>query len=580
MSSGPTQNYDDATLGRWRPHPILAVLVRVVLLVAPALAALAFGIGAATWAPAARLGLAPWVWLVLEVALAAVILLAMTQVTRRLLPLGILLRLTVIFPDKAPSRYAVARRRYSPEALRHRAAGASDGERAGQRDHAALLLDLVAAINAHDDVTARHSERVQAYAALIGTELGLTPQEAAELSWAALLHDVGKLDVPVEILAKTTRPTEAEWDVLSRHPAAGMALTAPLTVWLGPWLRAIGEHHERWDGGGYPSGLAGTQISRAARIVAVADAFDAFTSTRSYKTSLSASAARAELARCSGAQFDPEVVRAFLTVSLGRLRRIAGPASLLAGLPGLASTPLPSAISFVGAGTALGSAGAAVAVAGVMGALLSMSGLVAGASTAAGANLGGPSTTGVAVTSVPTAPSSPTREAAPAASAPAGTPTPSVAVSRQPPLPTGLLPATSSLPSPTRGAASGPTATPVLPPSSCDLAQAGSRSLVGADLVGCDLAGVTLTGDYAGVNLAGADLAGAVLTNLDLTGATLDGAKLDGAAITDTSFDSARLTGTSFTAATITRSSFLGARLAPTSLDDAVVRDCRFDPAR
>lgn len=578
MSSGPTQNYDDATLGRWRPHPVLAVLVRVVLLILPALAALAFGIGAAQWVPAARLGLAPWLWLVLEVALAAVILLAVTQVTRRLLPLGILLRLTVIFPDKAPSRYAVARRRYSPDALRDRGARAAVDERAGQHDHAALLLDLVAAISAHDDVTARHSERVQAYAALIGTELGLTPQEAAELSWAALLHDVGKLDVPVEILTKTTRPTEEEWEVLSLHPAAGMAIAAPLTAWLGPWLRAIGEHHERWDGGGYPSGLAGTEISRAARIVAVADAFDAFTSTRSYKTSLTASAARAELARCSGAQFDPEVVRAFLAVSLGRLRRIAGPASLLAGLPGFASAPLPSAASLVGAGATLGSTGAAVAVAGVIGAILSMSGLVTGASTAAGATAGDLRPAGRTVASAPTAPSSPRDATAPGASSTAVAPTPTAVASQQPP---GSPPPTSPPPRPpARAATSAPAAASVLPTSSpCDQARAGSLSLAGADLVGCDLEGVTLTGDYAGVNLAGADLAGAVLTKLDLTGATLDGAKLDGAVITGTSFDSARLAGTSFTGATVTSSSFIGARLAPTTLDDAVVRDCRFDPA-
>ncbi len=579
MSSGPTQNYDDATLGRWRPHPVLAVLVRVALLVFPPLVALAFGLGAAQWAPAARLGITPWLWIVLEIALAAVILLAMTQVTRRLLPVSMLLRLTMIFPDKAPSRFAVARRRYSPEVLRHRVARAPVGERTGQQDHAALLLDLVAAISAHDDVTARHSERVQAYAALIGTELGLTPREAAELSWAALLHDVGKIDVPVEILTKPTRPTDAEWGVLSRHPAAGMEIAAPLTAWLGPWLKAIGEHHERWDGGGYPLGLAGTEISRAARIVAVADAFDAFTSSRSYKTSLSASAARAELARCSGAQFDPEVVRAFLAVGLGRLRRVAGPASLLAGLPGLASTPLPSAAALVGAGTTVGATGAAVAVAGVIGALLSLTGLVTGASTAAGAIAGGPGRAGVPVASIPALPPTPTRPSAPAALPTAGSPAadpvparPSLPTTTATPLsatPLSTPPAPASVPSPTSVRQAR-----VL----CDLARAGSRSLVGADLAGCDLEGVTLTGNYSGVNLAGADLAGATLTDLDLTGATLDGATLDEAAITDTSFDTAQLAGASFTGATVTRSSFLGARLAPTSLDGAVVRDCTFDP--
>jgi len=235
MASGPTQNYDDATLGQWRPHPVLAALVRGSLLAAPPLTALLFGLAAARWVPATRLGIAPWRWLVLEVALATVVLLAVTQVSRRLIPLSTLLRLTLIFPDRAPSRFAVARRRYSPESLRNYVE--STVERTEQHEHAALLLDLVAAIGAHDEITRGHSERVQAYAALIGTELGLTAREAAKLSWAALLHDVGKIRVPAEILAKPTRPTDAEWDVLSGHPVAGMEIAAPLAAWLGPSSR-------------------------------------------------------------------------------------------------------------------------------------------------------------------------------------------------------------------------------------------------------------------------------------------------------------------------------------------------------
>ena len=121
-----------------------------------------------------------------------------------------------------------------------------------------------------------------------------------------------------------------------------MQVAEPLREWLGPWLDAIGQHHERWDGAGYPAGLSGVGISQAARIVAVADAYDTITSARSYKKALPAAAARAELARCAGEQFDPQIVRAFLAIGLGRLRRVAGPLSVLSTLPGLPSAFLIS----------------------------------------------------------------------------------------------------------------------------------------------------------------------------------------------------------------------------------------------
>ncbi len=589
MSSGPTQNYDDETLGQWRPHPLVAALVRVVLLALPPLAALVLGLTSARWASPARLGIAPWLWLVLEIGLATAALLITATVARRLLPLSTLLRLTLIFPDKAPSRFAVARRRHSPDVLRDRVARAI--EPTEQEAHAALLLDLIAAIGAHDDVTAGHSERVQAYAALIGTELGLTAREAAKLGWAALLHDVGKITVPAEILTKPTRPTDAEWEVLSGHPAAGMEITAPLSAWLGPWTDAVGQHHERWDGGGYPLGLSGTEISRAARIVAVADAFDAFTSTRSYKRSLSASAARAELARCSGEQFDPEVVRAFLAVGLGRLRRVAGPASLLAGLPGLGSTPLPSVASLVAAGATVGTTGVAVAVAGLIGAVLSLSGLATdvptGASTAdalssgvgaavvpASGGAGTPFAPGSAPLASSTAGSPSAGGAVPGRGVPGATASPTSSPLTAPAVPAAPSPnppARAPIPTSSVGTTQ-PTSTP------CDQARAGSTSQVGADLSSCDLAGVTLTGDYSGVDLTGADLTGATLTRLDLSGAKLDGADLGGATISATSFETAKLTGASFAGATVTGSSFVGTKLAPTTLKGAAVSDCSFDP--
>ena len=150
--------------------------------------------------------------------------------------------------------------------------------------------------------------------------------------------------MPTEILTKPGRPTDPEWEVLRRHPEYGDALVAPLRGWLTDWADAVAQHHERWDGQGYPRGLAGEEISLAARIVAVADAFDVITSVRSYKPGFASPAAREEIAACAGSQFDPRVVRAFLNVSLGRLRLVMGPLSWLAHAPILARIPLTPAI--------------------------------------------------------------------------------------------------------------------------------------------------------------------------------------------------------------------------------------------
>jgi hypothetical protein len=615
MSSGPTQNYDDATLGLWKPHPALAMCVRVLVVALPPLGAIAFGLASARWASAERLGMDLWVWLAAEIAVSTVLLLVAGRACRRLLPLSTLLRLTVYFPDQAPTRFDVARRHYSPQVLRERveAMRGRDGQLGGEHHHAALLLDLVAAIGEHDHTTRGHSERVQAYAALIGRELGLSARDSAKLSWAALLHDVGKLRLQPELLNKNALPTDEEWEILSTHPLAGMEITQPLAAWLGPWTDAIGQHHERWDGGGYPRGLAGDAISRGARIVAVADAYDVITSARAYKKPLTASAARAELTRCSGQQFDPEVVRAFLALGLGRLRVIAGPASMLSALPGLGSTPMANLASLTSGVTTVVTTAAAVAVAGAIGAGLALSGLVADAARASGSTQSSSdavadrvaSSTASPRTSPTTSPTSlpsaqPTADAAPLAAAPltaapltaapptaapptaaplaAAPPTaaPSTAAPSAGVVPAGAVPSTGSTPQ--EATAPTPAASTTAPDASpCARAIAGATSLEGADLAGCDLAGLTLTGDYSDANLVGADLSGATLTMLDLSGAKLNAATLDGATISATSFDHAELTGASFVDATITGSSFVGASLAPTTLRDAQVSSCTFE---
>ena len=213
----------------------------------------------------------------------------------------------------------------------------AEAEEVGRSDDVAraaeVILSLSAALNAHDPRTRGHTERVRAYADMLGEELGLEPEERNKLAWAAMLHDIGKLRVPREIINRPGRLGGPDWEIMRNHPQWGMELAAPLLGWLGEYGGAIGQHHERYDGSGYPLGLEGEEVSLAARITAVADAFDVMTSVRSYKDAHPASWAREELARNAGGQFDPVVVRAFLNITIGRQRWVAGPLSWLAQIP-------------------------------------------------------------------------------------------------------------------------------------------------------------------------------------------------------------------------------------------------------
>jgi hypothetical protein len=168
---------------------------------------------------------------------------------------------------------------------------------------------------------------------MLAAEIGVAPADRDRLRWAALLHDIGKLEVPSTTLNKAGKPNQTEWAQIERHPLEGKRIAAPLLPWLGEWGEVIAQHHERHDGGGYPAGLRGTEISLGARIVTLADAFEVMTSPRSYKRPMTPAAARRELARCAGAQFDPDIVRAFFALSIGRLWGVVGPVSWLAHLP-------------------------------------------------------------------------------------------------------------------------------------------------------------------------------------------------------------------------------------------------------
>jgi putative nucleotidyltransferase with HDIG domain len=245
-----------------------------------------------------------------------------------------LLRLSLVFPDRAPSRYAMARGAGNIRVLEGRIREARDGGVDPEPVRAAeQILGLVAALSAHDRRTRGHSERVRVFTDLIAEELRLPDDDRDRLRWAALLHDIGKLRVPARILNKPGRPEPREWETLKRHPLAGARIAGPLLAWLGPWGRAIEQHHERWDGAGYPFGIGGSDISLGARIVSVADSFEVMTAPRSYRRPMSVPAARRELADHAGGQFDPAIVRAFLRVSLGRLWWTVGPASWTAVLP-------------------------------------------------------------------------------------------------------------------------------------------------------------------------------------------------------------------------------------------------------
>jgi hypothetical protein len=331
---GTAQSRPGDTEDRWQPRPILSLVLRGVATLAPAAVALAFSLVASrVVAPPPGSGPRIAWWLSLSV-LSLVVLVGVQRMARRLLPLAALLKLSLVFPDRAPARYKLAREVGRPKDLqrlveRAREAGREGGEALAPQ----TVLELVAALSVHDRATRGHSERVRIFADLIAAELKLPQYDQDRLRWAALLHDVGKLNVSQTILRKPGYPTAAEWRVLKRHPADGMRLIAPIAPWLGPWAMAVEHHHERYDGAGYPSGLRGLDISLGGRIVAVADAYETMTTARPYKRPLSPAVARNELVACSGTHFDPTIVRAFLNVSLGRLWRTIGISAWISQVP-------------------------------------------------------------------------------------------------------------------------------------------------------------------------------------------------------------------------------------------------------
>jgi putative nucleotidyltransferase with HDIG domain len=177
------------------------------------------------------------------------------------------------------------------------------------------LRSLVAALDARDSETAGHSERVADLTMAIAEEMGIQPysDEWRWMSWGALLHDVGKIAIPDEILRKPGVLTDSEWEAMRTHPRTGFDILKSVDF-LAPAAEIVLSHHERYDGTGYPRGLAGDEIPIGARIFMIADAFDAMTSNRAYRSAMPAEEALAEILRNSGSQFDPAAVKAFLSV--------------------------------------------------------------------------------------------------------------------------------------------------------------------------------------------------------------------------------------------------------------------------
>lgn len=319
---------------RWVARPVLAGLIRVLVVLVPAVAgALASWEMSRIWTEPSGFG-PTLLWFLTLVAVAVAVVLVVQRAARQFLPLAWLFTLTMAFPDKTPSRMVTARRaasrrsrRKALDRLRHRGLGRD----ANEASEAALVL--VAALGAHDRRTRGHSERVRTLADLLAKQAGVPDDDRDKLRWGALLHDIGKLSVPGAILNKPDRPDEAEWATLKRHPEEGAHLVEPLVAWLGPWAGSVGHHHERWDGQGYPEGLAGEDISLGGRILAIADAYEVMTAARAYKVPLSAAAARQELVASAGTHFDPALVRAFMGISLGVLWWTAGVSALLAQIP-------------------------------------------------------------------------------------------------------------------------------------------------------------------------------------------------------------------------------------------------------
>jgi HD-GYP domain-containing protein (c-di-GMP phosphodiesterase class II) len=316
----------------WKARPVLAWLIRATLVVVPLAMSWIAVRFAIRFVPAPANLARTIVWVAGALALSTLVHQLIRRMLRRFSSLGVLYTLSLSFPDTPPSRLRSGLRSRRVEEL-ERDLGAEATGTLEPRMKAKRMAELVTMVSRREFVNRGHSDRVRSYAEGIGKELGLDEAELHRLRWATLLHDVGMLDVPTRVLDRRGPLDEYDRAAIEQHPVHAIGYLAPFADWLGPWGTAATEHHERWDGGGYPAGLASEEISLAGRIVAVADAYDAMTASRSYRKPITPAAARQELVDNAGTQFDPAIVRAFLDVGIRRSRAALGPLGALVQLP-------------------------------------------------------------------------------------------------------------------------------------------------------------------------------------------------------------------------------------------------------
>ena len=245
----------------WRARPALAAGLRLFILLVPIVASLGATSVLRRLVPSPD---GPWwfAWALGVLVCALLVAVGVERAARRLLPLVTLLKLSMLFPDQAPTRFSVARTAGSVRRLEARLAETRDDAASREEARTAeTILSLSVALQSHDRRTRGHAERVRVFTDLLGEELQLSEADRYRLRWAALMHDIGKLTIAPRILNKPGALDEHEWRLMKGHPVEGARIAEPILGWLGPWADAIVEHHERFDGKGYPNGLAGGSIS-------------------------------------------------------------------------------------------------------------------------------------------------------------------------------------------------------------------------------------------------------------------------------------------------------------------------------